>query len=104
MGGPNRAQQFPVPEPLSFCLGPLRDTHPFSLLPLTSHLLGQAFSGKYQARIFFSQKGEFTLNLTAVLKVKDPLVSFISSFSDGTGAESADTGYLSLLEELLSPL
>ena len=31
VGISNEPQEVPVPEPIPFCLGPLRDTHPFLL-------------------------------------------------------------------------
>ena len=72
--------------PIRFCLGSLKDTHPRPLsFSMSVHLLDQDFLQKYHARIYFSQKGEIILEIDSCHQsnqageLNDPLASFTCS-------------------------
>ena len=69
VGISDEPRQVPVSEPLPYCLGPLRDAHPFLLNSSTPiHLLGPDVLENYHARLSFSQKGKTILELTVAIK------------------------------------
>ena len=109
MGISSEPQEVPVSEPVPFCLGPLRDTHPFPLsYSAPIYLLG--FLENYHAGMSFSQKGKIILEFDSShqsnqpSELNDPLTPFICSISDGTRADSGNTYHLSLLNQLPTPL
>ena len=72
--------------PIRFCLGSLKDTHPCPLsFSMSVHLLDQDFLQKYHGRIYFSQKGEIILEIDSCHQSNragesnDPLTSFTCS-------------------------
>lgn len=82
--------------PTPFCLGPLKDTHPFLLSSSNPIHLGQDFSRKYHSEMSFSQKREIILELESnhqsnqLGELNDTLMFIIPSLSlsDGTRAYS----------------
>ena len=86
MGSLINLQRFLSVNPIPFCLGSLKDTHPCPLsFSMPVHLLDQDFLQKYHARIYFSQKGEIILEIdrchqsNKASELKDPLTSFSCS-------------------------
>ena len=95
---------------LAFCLGPLRDTHHF-LLSFSAHsfIRPRDFSEKYCAVISSSQGGTILVFDSSHESIQpgglnDPLTPFVCSVSDSTRPDSRNTGYLSPLNQLPSPL
>lgn len=64
IGISDELQEDPISQLTSFCLGPLRNRHPF-LLSYSAfvHLVGRDISGKYYAGISFSQKRKKILEI-----------------------------------------
>lgn len=53
----NEPQEVPASEPMPFCSGALRDTHPFLTGSSTAfHVLGRDFLQEHHAGICFSEK------------------------------------------------
>ena len=101
MGISSEPQEVPVSEPVPFCLGPLRDTHPFPLsYSAPIYLLG--FLENYHAGMSFSQKGKIILEFDSSHhssqpgELNDTLISCICSSSGSTNADSGNTGRLSI--------
>ena len=86
MGSLINLQRFLSVNPIPFCLGSLKDTHPCPLsFSMPVHLLDQDFLQKYHARIYFSRKGEIILEIdrchqsNKASELNDPLTSFSCS-------------------------